>query len=90
MNSSILIVGASSGIGKHTSLEFAKNNWRVIAASRNVKLLNTLSLISQKKKYKKIETSKLDITDERTLKKKTGRDNKKVWYSKNSFSKCRN
>ena len=70
MNSSILIVGASSGIGKYTSLEFAKNNWKVIAASRNVKLLNTLSSLSQKKKYKKIETSKLDITDESTLKKK--------------------
>ena len=69
MNPSILIVGASSGIGKYTSLEFAKNNWKVIAASRNGKLLNTLSSLSQKKKYKKIETSKLDITDESTLKK---------------------
>ena len=50
MNSSILVVGASSGIGKHTSLEFAKNDWKVIAASRNVKLLNTLSSLSKKKK----------------------------------------
>ena len=55
MNSSILIVGASSGIGKHTSLEFAKNNWKVIAASRNVKLLNTLSSLSQKKNIKKLK-----------------------------------
>ena len=43
MNSSILIVGASSGIGKHTSLEFAKNNWKVIAASKNIKKLKRLN-----------------------------------------------
>ena len=46
MNSTILIVGASSGIGKETALIFSKKNWKVIACSRNVKKLNDLSKLS--------------------------------------------
>ena len=40
MKPSILIIGASSGIGKQTALTFSKNNSKVIACSRNFKLLN--------------------------------------------------
>lgn len=36
MNKTIFITGASSGIGKETALFFSKNNWNVIAASRNI------------------------------------------------------
>ena len=70
MKPTILIIGASSGIGKHTALSFAKNGWTVIACSRNLKLLNDLSFLSLKKKYTKIEPLKLDITQELSLKKK--------------------
>lgn len=51
MHPTILIVGASSGIGKETALNFARNNWNVIACSRNLKRLKKLSdtLIKKKK-----------------------------------------
>ena len=42
MPPTILIVGASSGIGKETALAFAKNNWKVIVCSRNLKKLKDL------------------------------------------------
>ncbi|MEC8100394.1 MAG: SDR family NAD(P)-dependent oxidoreductase [Pseudomonadota bacterium] len=67
-NSTILIIGASSGIGKETALSFARNNWKVIACSRKLQLLKKLSQLSLKKKYKKIEVEKLDITKENNLK----------------------
>ena len=71
MTSSILVIGASSGIGKQTALEFSKNSWNVIAVSRNLKLLKELSSISErKKKFNKIKVSKLDITDSESLKRK--------------------
>ena len=60
MPSTILIVGASSGIGKETALTFSKNNWNVIVCSRNLKKLKDLSHFSSKKK--KILPYKLDIT----------------------------
>ena len=75
MQSTILIVGASSGIGKHTALSFARNGWTVIACSRNLKLLNELSTLSLKSKYTKIETVRLDITHELSLKKKNKENN---------------
>ena len=68
MTPTILVVGASSGIGKHTALEFSKNDWNVIAVSRNLKLLKDLSNISEKKKFNKIKISKLDITNSALLK----------------------
>ena len=68
MDSTILIVGASSGIGKETALKFAQKNWKVIACSRNIKKLQDLSLLSIKNKYKKILPFKLDITKSNKLK----------------------
>lgn len=62
MKPTILIVGASSGIGKETALIFSKNSWKVIACARNVKKLNDLSKLSIKKNNKNILTSKLDVT----------------------------
>lgn len=35
MKKTILITGTSSGIGKSTAIEFAKNGWNVIATQRN-------------------------------------------------------
>ena len=68
MPSSILVIGASSGIGKHTALEFLRNNWNVVAVSRNIKSLKELSNISGKRKSNKINVSKLDITNSVILK----------------------
>ena len=67
MNSTILIVGASSGIGKETALNFSKNNWKVIACARNVKKLNDLAKLSIKRNYKNILTFKLDVTNSNKL-----------------------
>ena len=64
MSPSILIVGASSGIGKQTALTFAKNNWKVVACSRNLDKLNKLTKGLLKKK---ILPFKLDITDDKKL-----------------------
>ena len=65
MHPTILIVGASSGIGKETALNFARNNWNVIACSRNLKRLKNLSDTLIKKK--KISPYRLDITNENRL-----------------------
>ncbi len=67
MTPTILIVGASSGIGRETALKFSENNWNVLALSRNIGLLKELSKLSLKKKFKKIEPIKLDITNEKQL-----------------------
>ena len=67
MNSTILIVGASSGIGKETALIFSKKNWKVIACSRNLKKLQDLKLLSIKRKNNKILPFKLDITKSNRL-----------------------
>ena len=69
MNSNILIIGASSGIGRATAIKFSRNNWNVIAASRKLKLLKELSSFSLKGNHKKIEPVVLDITKHQDLKK---------------------
>lgn len=43
MNKTILITGASSGIGKETALYFAKNNWTVIATMISIDLADGLA-----------------------------------------------
>ena len=68
MPSTILIVGASSGIGKETALTFAKNNWKVVVCSRNLKKLKDLADFSSKNFKKKILPYKLDITKSDKLK----------------------
>ena len=68
MNSNILIIGASSGIGRATAIKFSRNNWNVIAASRKLKLLKELSSFSLKGNHKKIEPVVLDITKHQDLK----------------------
>ncbi|WP_104041177.1 SDR family oxidoreductase [Vibrio hyugaensis] len=58
MTESILITGATSGIGKQLALDYALAGWKVIACGRNQALLSELEASSQN-----IATLRFDITD---------------------------
>jgi NADP-dependent 3-hydroxy acid dehydrogenase YdfG len=57
MNKTILITGASSGIGKATALLFQKNGWNVIATMRKPEEDRELSTL------KNVLVTRLDVTD---------------------------
>ena len=50
MTKTILITGASSGIGKQVALTFSKNKWQVLAAARRVELIKEIAKDAKKKK----------------------------------------
>ena len=56
----VIITGATSGIGEATALVFLHNSWNVIAVGRNEDKLEILS-------QKGIETYRMDITSEREV-----------------------
>jgi len=58
----VIITGTSRGIGFELAQLFAKNNYNVLAISRNTKTLNSLSL-------KNITTLSVDLGDEKDLNK---------------------
>ena len=60
---SILITGASSGIGRATALRFANRNWRVFAAVRKEADAQKLHAHT----HGKLETILLDITDRASI-----------------------
>ncbi|WAT07158.1 SDR family NAD(P)-dependent oxidoreductase [Rouxiella badensis] len=55
---SVLITGASSGIGKQLALDYAAEGWKVIACGRNAERLEALSAASAQ-----ISTLTFDMTD---------------------------
>jgi len=57
MSKTILITGASTGIGKATALHFAKNNWNVVATMRSPEKETDLLQFSN------VLLLKLDVTD---------------------------
>ena len=56
MNSKILIVGASSGIGRATAIKFAKNNWNVTHSEedgeKTIVEKQNINLIEQKEQIR--------------------------------------
>lgn len=57
-----VVTGASSGIGKATSLLLAKNGFHVIAAARRIERLEELA-----KRDSNIEPYQLDVTDQQSI-----------------------
>jgi short-subunit dehydrogenase len=57
----VLITGASSGIGKETAIYFAKKGWNVAATMRNIHSINV-------SEYKNIKKFTLDVNDENSIK----------------------
>lgn len=62
-NKNVFIVGASRGIGKSLSLEFAKNNWNCFLASRNLNDLADLKSQITENYEVKCEVHLLDVTN---------------------------
>ena len=62
MKKTILITGASSGIGKETALYFAKNNWNVIATMISIDLAEDLATTANVFCYELDVTSSDSIT----------------------------
>jgi YesN/AraC family two-component response regulator len=69
MNNTILITGASSGLGKATAKLFQSKGWNVVATMRNPENETELTTL------KNILVTKLDVLDLRSLlKKETGKN----------------
>ena len=62
MKKTVLITGTSSGIGKSTVIEFAKNGWNVIATQRNPE--NEIDFNS----YSNVKLYALDVTNLESIK----------------------
>ena len=60
MKKTVLITGASSGIGKATAIKFAQKGYVVIGTGRNVSNLRALSNLG-------IQTIELDVSDETSI-----------------------
>ncbi|MGR5067266.1 MULTISPECIES: SDR family oxidoreductase [Vibrio] len=58
MTRTVLITGATSGIGKQLAIDYAQTGWQVIACGRNQSVLSELEATSQN-----IATLKFDVTD---------------------------
>lgn len=62
MKKTVLITGASSGIGRSAVLEFAKQGWQVAATMRNPEKENELQNLND------VHLFSLDVTDENSVK----------------------
>jgi NADP-dependent 3-hydroxy acid dehydrogenase YdfG len=67
MNKTVLITGASTGIGRETALYFQKNGWNVSATMRNPENLNIFNGLQN------LICLKLDVTDLESIKSAVGK-----------------
>jgi NADP-dependent 3-hydroxy acid dehydrogenase YdfG len=67
-SSTIVITGASAGIGEETALLFAEKGWRVVIAARRVDRLENLARRLVEKKASEVIVLKLDVTDDQSVK----------------------
>ncbi len=61
MTSTILITGASSGIGRATALHFHQQGWNVIASMRSPEQAQELASLER------VLVTRLDVTDEESI-----------------------
>jgi 3-hydroxy acid dehydrogenase / malonic semialdehyde reductase len=64
----IVITGASAGIGEETAILFAEKGWKVIASARRLERLETLSKRLAKKNAPEVVALELDVTDQQSVK----------------------
>ena len=64
----IVITGASAGIGEETALLFAEKGWRVVIAARRLDRLDDLAQRLAAKKASEVVVLKLDVTDDKSVK----------------------
>lgn len=64
----IVITGASAGIGEETAILFAEKGWKVIIAARRVDRLEALSKLLAKKNHDNAVALELDVTDDQSVK----------------------
>ena len=63
MKKTIFITGASTGIGKATAIEFAKEGHNLILCARQIDQLETIKEMLEKQYEVTVEVYKLDVTD---------------------------
>ena len=63
MKKTIFITGASTGIGKATAIEFAKEGHNLILCARQIDKLETIKEMLEKQYEVTVEVHKLDVTD---------------------------
>ncbi len=64
----IVITGASAGIGEETALLFAEKGWRIVIAARRLDRLDDLAQRLAAKKASEVIVLKLDVTDDKSVK----------------------
>ena len=61
---SIVITGASAGIGEATAILFARNGWRVVMGARRTERLENIALNLAKEGFKDLYALDLDVTSD--------------------------
>lgn len=64
----IVITGASAGIGEETAILFAEKGWKVIIAARRVDRLELLAKRIAKRNQNNVVVLELDVTDDQSVK----------------------
>jgi NADP-dependent 3-hydroxy acid dehydrogenase YdfG len=71
--SSIVITGASAGIGEQTAMLFAERGWHVVLGARRKEKLEALSKVLSQKGASQVTVESLDVTDDKSVDRFTAR-----------------